>query len=187
MTTYTATIHRTHSLLKLSYNKGELCKIEIKSGGLNSQQYQQLGAILPPQEEDLERYQEQWRGSVSYREDVPDPVSLYGNFLDEWFDFYKRLYGFPPKFTGADGKALKQIVSYLQQVSANDTEALSTWQYLLGNWQKMDAFHQKNTDIKYINSQLNKILQNAKRGNNSATTAYSNNFKREILNDLCPR
>ena len=184
--TYTVTIHRTHTLLKLTYKKGELCKIEIKSGCLNSQQYQQLGAILPPREEDIERYQEQWNGSVSYREDVPEPLSLYGKFLDEWFAFYKHLYGFPPKFTGADGKAPKQIISYLQQVS-NDVEALSTWQYLLGNWQKMDAFHQKNTDLKYINSQLNKILQNAKRGNSSTTTAYSDNFKREILQGLFTR
>ena len=185
--TYTVTIHRTHTLLKLTYQKGELCKIEIKSGCLNRQQYQQLGAILPPREEDIERYQEQWNGSVSYREDVPEPLSLYGKFLDEWFAFYKHLYGFPPKFTGADGKALKQIISYLQQVSANDTEALATWQYLLSNCQKMDAFHQKNTDLKYINSQLNKILQNAKRGNSSATTAYSDNFKREILQGLFTR
>ena len=186
MTTYTATIHRTHSLLKLTYKKGELCKIEIKSGGLNSQQYQQLGAILPPQEEDIERYQKQCNGSVSYTKDEQQTASLYTQFLDEWFAFYKRLYGFPPKFTGADGKALKQIISYLQRVS-NDVEALSTWQYLLGNWQKMDAFHQKNTDLKYINSQLNKILQNAKRGNSSTTTAYSDNFKREILDGLCSR
>ena len=182
--TYTVTLHRTHTLLKLTYKKGELCKIEIKRGGLNSQQYQQLGAILPPQEEDIERYQEQWRGSVSYGKDVPDPVSLYGKFLDEWFAFYKHLYGFPPKFTGADGKALKQIISYLQQVSANDTEALATWQYLLSNWQKMDAFHQKNTDLKYINSQLNKILQNAKRGNSSAKQTYSTDFKRKILEGI---
>ena len=185
--TYTVTLHRTHTLLKLTYKKGVLSKIEIKSGGLNSQQYQQLGSILPPQEEDIERYQEQWNGIVSYRQDVSEPLSLYGQFLDEWFYFYKRLYGFSPKFTGADGKALKQIISYLQQVSANDTEALSTWQFLLGNWQKMDEFHQRNTDLKYINSQLNKILQNAKRGNSSATTAYSDNFKREILNGLCSR
>ena len=184
--TYTVTIHRTHSLLKLTYKKGELCKIEIKSGGLNSQQYQQLGAILPPQEEDIERYQKQCNGSVSYTKDEQQTASLYTQFLDEWFAFYKHLYGFPPKFTGADGKALKQIISYLQQVS-NDVEALSTWQYLLSNWQKIDAFHQKNTDLKYINSQLNKILQNAKRGNSSATTAYSDNFKREILDGLCPR
>ena len=185
--TYTVTLHRTHTLLKLTYKKGELCKIEIKSGGLNSQQYQQLGAILPPQEEDIERYQKQCNGSVSYTKDEQQTASLYTQFLDEWFAFYKRLYGFPPKFTGADGKALKQIISYLQQVSANDTEALATWQYLLGNWQKMDEFHQRNTDLKYINSQLNKILQNAKRGNSSATTAYSDNFKREILDGLCPR
>ena len=183
MTTYTVTLHRTHTLLKLTYKKGELCKIEIKSGGLNSQQYQQLGAILPPQEEDIERYQEQWNGGVSYREDVSEPLSLYGKFLDEWFTFYKRLYGFPPKFTGADGKALKQIISYLQQVS-NDAEALATWQYLLGNWQKMDEFHQRNTDLKYINSQLNKILQNAKRGNSKAKRTVSDDFKQKIFRGL---
>ena len=120
---------------------------------------------------------------MSYREDVPEPLSLYGKFLDEWFAFYKHLYGFPPKFTGADGKALKEIISYLQQVS-NDVEALSTWQYLLGNWQKMDAFHQKNTDLKYINSQLNKILQNAKRGNSKAKSSVSNDFKQRIFKGL---
>jgi hypothetical protein len=184
MTSYTVIIHRTHSLLKLTYKKGELCKIEIKSIGLNSQQYQQLGTILPPQEEDIERYQEKWNGSVSYTKDEQQTASLYTQFLEEWFGFYNRLYGFPPKFTGADGKALKQIISYLQQVS-NDVEALSTWQYLLGNWQKMDAFHQKNTDLKYINSQLNKILQNAKRGNNNAKQqAYGSDFKRKILEGI---
>ena len=62
--TYIVTIHRTHTLLKLTYKKGVLCKIEIKRGGLNSQQYQQLGTILPPQEEDIRRYQE--NGMVVY-------------------------------------------------------------------------------------------------------------------------
>jgi hypothetical protein len=121
---------------------------------------------------------------VSYTKDEHQTASLYTQFLDEWFGFYNCLYGFPPKFTGADGKALKQIISYLQQVSANDTEALSTWQYLLGNWQKMDEFHQRNTDLKYINSQLNKILQNAKRGNSSAKQTYSTDFKRKILEGI---
>lgn len=46
MTSYTAIIHRTHLLPKAHLQKGELCKIEIKSIGLNSQQYQQLGTIL---------------------------------------------------------------------------------------------------------------------------------------------
>lgn len=185
--TYTVTLHRTHTLLRLTYKKGELCKIEIKSGGLNSQQYQQLGAILPPQEEEIQYYQEQWKGNVSYTKDEPQTTSLYTLFLDEWFGFYNRLYGFPPKFSGADGKALKQIISYLKQVSAGESEAIATWQYLLGNWQKMDAFHQKNTDLKYINSQLNKILQNAKRGNNNTKQTYNNDFKREILQGLFTR
>ena len=62
--TYIVTIHRTHTLLKLTYKKGELWKVEVKRGGLNSQQYLQIGTILPPQEEDIGRYQEQWNGSV---------------------------------------------------------------------------------------------------------------------------
>ena len=184
MTTYTATLHRTHSLLKLTYKKGELCKIELKKGGLNSQQYLQLGTILPPQEEDIRRYQEQWNGSVSYTKDEKQSVNLYDLFLDEWFAFYNQLFGFAPKFTGADGKALKQIITYLTNNSADEQEALATWQYLLQHWQQLDEFHQRNTDLKYINSQLNKILQNAKRGNSKAKSSVSNDFKRRVFEGL---
>ncbi len=182
--TYIVTIHRTHTLLKLTYKKGVLCKIEIKRGGLNSQQYQQLGTILPPQEEDIRRYQEQWNGSVSYTKDEKQSVNLYALFLDEWFAFYNRLFGFAPKFTGADGNALKQIITYLTNNSADEQEALTTWQYLLQHWQQLDEFHQRNTDLKYINSQLNKILQNAKRGNSKAKSSVSNDFKRRVFEGL---
>ena len=182
--TYIVTIHRTHTLLKLTYKKGELWKVEVKRGGLNSQQYLQIGTILPPQEEDIGRYQEQWNGSVSYAKDERQTANLYTQFLDEWFAFYNRLFGFAPKFTGADGNALKQIISYLTGNSADEQEALATWQYLLQHWQKLDEFHQRNTDLKYINSQLNKILQNAKRGNSRARPTVSDDFKREVLRGL---
>ena len=187
MTTHTITLHRTHTLLKLTYKKGMLCKIEVKKGTLNSQQYLQLGTILPPQDEDIERFQEQWRGNVSYNKDDHQPANLYTQFLDEWFGFYNKQFGIFPKFTGADGKSLKQIISYLRQNASDEQEALATWQYLLQHWGQLDEFHQRNTDLKYINSQLNKILQNAKRGNSKGGVGVSDSFKREVLSGLFPK
>jgi hypothetical protein len=134
----------------------------------------------------IEEWQGTWGDRVTYREEEANPPSLYTLFLDEWFAFYHRQFGLSPKFTGADGKALKQIITYLTGNSADEEEALATWLYLLQHWGQLDEFHQRNTDLKYINSQLNKILQNAKRGNNKTKGRVSDHFKREILRGLCP-
>ena len=185
--TYIVTIRSCAVVVKLTYKGGKFSKLEVKKGTLDGEYLKQIGLLIPPLESLIEEWQGNWGDRVTYRKEGANPPSLYTLFLDEWFAFYYRQFGLSPKFTGADGKALKEIITYLTSNSADEEEALATWQYLLSNWQKMDDFHQRNTDLKYINSQLNKILQNAKRGNSSATTAYSDNFKREILQGLFTR
>ena len=182
--TYIVTIRSCAVVLKLTYKGGKFQKMEVKKGTLEGERLKHIGYLIPPLESLVEEWQGNWGDKVTYREEEANPPSLYALFLDEWFTFYNRLFGFAPKFTGADGKALKEIITYLTSNSADETEALSTWQYLLSNWQKMDEFHQRNTDLKYINSQLNKILQNAKRGNSSKTQRISDDFKREVLRGL---
>lgn len=178
---YIATILKKDAVLKLTY-KNKLLKIEIKKGILDGVWLQQIGNILPPYEHLVEEWQGKWAGKILYQKERKEP-SAYQQFLSEWFGFYERQFGFAPKFTGADGKALQQIIHYLQQVSTQE-EAFATWQFLLHNWQKWDSFHQKNTDLKYINSQLNKLLQNAKQGNNTSKQTLSEDFQQEILRGL---
>lgn len=182
--TYIVTIHSCAVVLKLTYKGGLFQKMEVKRGTLEREYIKQIGYIIPPLESLLGEWQHNWGDKVTYKREVVNPTNLYTLFLKEWFAFYHKQFGLPPKFTGADGNALKQIITYLSSNSTDEEEALATWQYLLSNWQKMDEFHQRNTDLKYINSQLNKILQNAKRGNSCAKPTVSDDFKREVLRGL---
>lgn len=182
--TYIVTIRSCAVVVKLIYKGGKFSKLEVKKGTLDGEYLKQIGQLIPPLENMIEEWQGSWGDRVTYREEEANPPSLYALFLDEWFAFYHRQFGLSPKFTGADGKALKQIITYLTSNSADEEEALATWQYLLQNWQKLDEFHQRNTDLKYINSQLNKILQNAKRGNSKAKSGVSNDFKQRIFKGL---
>ena len=183
--TYIVTIRSCAVVVKLTYKEGgKFSKLEVKKGTLEGEYLKQIGLLIPPLENLIEEWQGVWGDRVTYRKEGVNPPSLYVLFLDEWFAFYNRLFGFAPKFTGADGKALKQIITYLTNNSADETEALVTWQYLLQHWQKLDEFHQRNTDLKYINSQLNKILQNAKRGNSRAKPTVSDDFKRRVFEGL---
>ena len=182
--TYIVTIRSCAVVLKLTYKGGKFQKMEVKKGTLEGEHLKQIGLLVPPLENLIEEWQGTWGDRVTYREEEANPPSLYALFLDEWFAFYHRQFGLSPKFTGADGKALKQIITYLTSNSADEEEALATWLYLLQHWGKLDEFHQRNTDLKYINSQLNKILQNANRGNSSKTQRISDNFKREVLRGL---
>ena len=184
--TYIVTIRCCAVVVKLTYKGGKFSKLEIKKGTLEGEYLKQIGLLIPPLESLIEEWQGSWGDRVTYREEEANPPSLYTLFLDEWFAFYHRQFGLSPKFTGADGKALKQIITYLTGNSADEEEALATWLYLLQHWGQLDEFHQRNTDLKYINSQLNKILQNAKRGNNKTKGRVSDHFKREILRGLCP-
>ena len=179
--TYIVTIRSCAVVLKLTYKGGKFQKMEVKKGTLEGERLKQIGLLVPPLENLIEEWQGTWGDRVTYREEEANPPSLYALFLDEWFAFYYRQFSLSPKFTGADGNALKQIITYLTSNSADETEALSTWQYLLQNWQKLDEFHQRNTDLKYINSQLNKILQNAKRGNSSKTQRISDDSPNNCL------
>lgn len=182
--TYIVTIRSCAVVVKLIYKGGKFSKLEVKKGTLDGEYLKQIGLLIPPLENLIEEWQGVWGDRVTYREEEANPPSLYALFLDEWFAFYNRLFGVAPKFTGADGKALKQIIAYLTGNSADEEEALATWQYLLQNWGQLDEFHQRNTDLKYINSQLNKILQNAKRNNSKDKRTVSDSFKQRIFKGL---
>lgn len=182
--TYIVTIRSCAVVVKLTYKSGKFSKLEIKKGTLEGEYLKQIGLLIPPLESLIEEWQGTWGDRVTYREEEATPPSLYALFLDEWFAFYNRQFGLSPKFTGADGKALKQIITYLTSNSADEEEALATWLYLLQHWGQLDEFHQRNTDLKYINSQLNKILQNAKRGNSKAKSSVSDDFKQRIFKGL---
>lgn len=176
-------INSVNAVILAEYAREKLKKITLQKGKLTAEQWQKIGSILPPNQSDVTTFKERLNHIATY-EVLEEKKSLYSLFLDAWFDFYERFTGIKPRFNATDGKHLKDIIKYFQEVCQDDNQAVSTWQALLGNWNKLDAFHQKNTDLKYINGNLNKILQNAKRQTNGTATKYSDSFKRKIFENL---
>ena len=81
-----------------------------------------------------------------------------------WHEFYAERSSLEYRFTAADGGALKQIGKHLTSISGGSAEALAAWEYILHNWNQLDPFYRNNADLKFINSQLNKILNLLKNG-----------------------
>lgn len=178
-------IRTEKALICTEYSNEKLKKISLKKGKITAEQWAKIGMILPPTTHDIEDFKQRFKQIEFGLKSDEKPPQNYPKFLTSWFDFYQKRFGFSPKFSPIDGKHLKEIIAYLEGVNEDEKQALATWEALLENWHNLDEFHQKNTDLKYINSQLNKILQNAKRFTTSGTKqGYSHHFKRKIFEAL---
>lgn len=146
------------SKLWVWYQGGKLKRLELRKGKVETLPV----AIhhIPLYDNDMELLKQKYGEQVNYQLLSAQKENMYHRYVSEWFAFYRRELEFEPKFDGSEGKALKQIIAYLEKVSDNETEALAVWQSLLQNWHKLDDFYRKNMDLKFINSQLNKILIN---------------------------
>ncbi len=167
---YTIKILKTSTVLKLTYRDKKFKRLEHLRGELNKNMIKEIGRIIPGHEDDLTSFKIEHNGTVTYT-DITKVKSLYTQFLDEWDTFYTNFTQLTPKFTGADGNALKSIISYLKQISTDELEALATWKLILEKWHTLNDFHQANTDLKYINSKLNSIIHAIKHQNNTHTTS----------------
>ncbi len=153
-------------VLHLKYKAGNFSQLEIKRG---KPDIKKIGYAVPPTEESFKEYRLKLENMVTYEEIVKDK-SLYQKAVDAWFNFYIKSEGIEPDFKGADGKHLNQILRYLKKITADEAEALATFQLLLDNWHNLDEFHQKNCSLKYINSKINTLIKNVKEGNKKAST-----------------
>ncbi len=160
---YNANIKSINTILKLTYRNRRFVKMELVRGKLTGEHLKAVGKIIPEYEASFEVYNKRFLHVVDYSVVVKEK-SLYQQFVDLWYEFYEAYTdGLKPKFTGADGKHLKQIIVYLKKLSKDEQEALQLWEVILDNWPSLDKFHQVNTDLKYINSRMNVILTAIKK------------------------
>lgn len=158
---YHITLHRADVVLKLTYRYGTFQRLERVRGKLTQEIITHIGKVIPMREKDIPEHFENLP-NVTAETLNTKPKTQFAKYSELWFAFYTKFAGIPPKFTGADGKHLKQIITYLEQVEGNPERALAIWNAVLTNWHTLSEFHRKNTDLKYINSQLNKILNELK-------------------------
>lgn len=187
---YQATITKINTLILLDYVQGKFKRLEIKKGSMNAKTLNQLFRIVPLNESDFAAYEKEFAGKVEYSkldkkhggQKSKARPSGYSKFNSAWFTFYRNQHDMKPKFDGAEGKALKSIIDYLTEISGSENAALELWQAILQNWEQLDPFHQKNCNLKYINSNLNKIMTNVKDRNQKG--AITDSYKRGLAERL---
>ena len=99
-----------------------------------------------------------------------DMLAIYDSFCLKQFDA-------PCKINGMEGKALKQIISYLIKVSINkgmtEDKCKTSFEYILNNWDSLDDFTRKQVKLSQINMNLINIINQLKNGKATQTKSLA--------------
>lgn len=105
--------------------------------------------------------------------------SIFSLCMDEYFTFVDSRIGTPPKINGAEGKALNDIIKYLEGAvrkkkggvgEVTNDEILYSWQYILGNWNRLGDFYSRRIKLVNISSDIVNILVEVKSGRTTKDT-----------------
>lgn len=98
------------------------------------------------------------------------PSGTHQTFIDEYSLFYEKRVGIIPKITAQDGKAVKELIPYLVNVSTKKTEesAVESLKYIFENWDKLEPFLRDQIKLIQINSNINNIINQIKNGSSKS-------------------
>lgn len=104
--------------------------------------------------------------------------------MDVYFEFYKSFIGMPPRISGADGKALKQIIAYFENLPG-EYPASELLKLMFDNWNKLDNFTQQQVSLTKINHFLNEIISQLRKGKRTKfdETTESAGAIRDLINN----
>jgi hypothetical protein len=160
----------------IAYSRGKIKSVTRKSGTLD---LELLAERVPQLEDDIRANDGLEKIERSGKEDS----AFFIPAQKAWAEFFEKQTGIQYRFGDGDGRALKAIGKHLISVSGGVEEALNAWHFLLSNWNALDDFYKKNVDLKFINSQLNKILNLLKNGKQTSQTAdrnHADDFRRRF-------
>lgn len=173
MTHYLIHSPTTGRTLKVSYKGGKFFRMEKTKGiAIPRVEMQRIGMVIPPTIEEVPDFQTIFP-KLDYTKIEPKQ-SMYQQYVSTWFAFYQNFRQLPPRFNKADGMHINQIKKHLTRLSDQDQEGLELFKLILDNWHKLEEFHKDNTDLKYINSRLNVILNAIKKAGQAGTAGTDN-------------
>lgn len=157
---------------EITYRRGRLAAVDVKKGELD---FEMLSLVVPAIEKHVDT------NVLLPAETKEQKNAFYRPALEEWNRFYTTLTGIEYRFTAADGVALSKIGDHLRTLASGRTDlAVDMWKFILHKWSHLSDFYRKSPDLKFINSQLNKIILEVKHGQQGAGTAP----KRDDADDL---
>lgn len=109
-----------------------------------------------------------------------DSKETYNSCMRAYYEWHRNTVGFLPKIDGSDGRALKEIIKYLNSLSKNEAENM--FRLILSRWSELPIFYKKNTRLRQINSNIHNIVYHFKNNNN--VTGVSEDYVKDILAKL---
>lgn len=123
---------------------------------------------------------------ITNNQETIKQLNNYQLFVDIYNEFCKKILNVPAKINGSEGKAMKEIIAYVEKVSAEKKSVPSdSWQFILDSYSRWDEFHQKQIKLVQINSNLPNIINSIKNGKQSKSTNHEQNHNE--LADLAAR
>jgi hypothetical protein len=128
--------------------------------------------------EDLEKIQISFRSKEKQKSD-----KLFPLMVEAYDEFCKQRMDMGAKMNPHQGKAMKSIILYLANQIKNKrgeipeeqlkTEILAAWNYILGNWSKINGYFAEQIKLSQIDSNLPNLLVQLR---NNKTTARDEKF-----------
>ena len=172
--------HEKGSIIATYSKGGKLKKIIAKKGVLD---FALIDAFIPDIESDITVHHANGGTHTFLKPYTPAKDEFFTKAQKAWFEFYQKRTGLEYRFTKIDGGALKSIGKHLTDISGGSYEALESWKFILHNWNRLDPFYRNNADLKFINSQLNKILnllKNGKQTGQASTRSDADDIRRKF-------
>lgn len=164
MNRYKLTFDKTTSVFIVMYKNGQFASLTYKRGGLSEQHFKYVSQVIPVNETGIAQVMKDYDNRVKFDKMSDDAVdSLFAKCMRIYCHFYEKETSLSPKIDGIEGKALKQIVSYLFKETASEEESAIVWSQLLSNWYKQEEFYRKQMLIRQINSNLPILLTQLKQ------------------------
>jgi DNA-binding transcriptional regulator GbsR (MarR family) len=101
-----------------------------------------------------------------------DCVALYDNFC-------KEQTGMKCKMNASEGKAMKEIISYLT-ANIEDQNISRALAFIFKNWNKVEPFYQKQIKLKQINSNLVNIIKQLKNESEKSRSSIEARIRSRI-------
>lgn len=123
-------------------------------------------------------------------EKITKVSSLYTDCMEIYAKWFESRFTIGPKIDGQQGKALKDLISYITtQVKKKPETVLSesdveervkqNLQWIFDNWDKLEVFYQQKTKLSEISSNIQNIIvqiKNPKQNGNQSHTKTNNNL-----------
>jgi hypothetical protein len=114
---------------------------------------------------------------------------LYKQAIAAYDTFLREQIGTGLKMNAGQGKAMKDILKYLEKESKDPSPSgvLASWEFILAKWTMQSEFIGKQVNLTQINKNLLEILSSIRNGNTKAKQQHNRREKEQLKADIRKR